>query len=53
MDRKTIIFTVEVSIENGTSVVWQKEVRKVRKILKDQIGSIPSAKVIKIDSKEK
>jgi len=52
MDRKTVTFIVIVSIENSANVIWQKEIRKIRKILKDEIGSLPAAKVIKIDSRE-
>jgi len=52
MERKTVTFTVIVSIANDTENVWQKDIRKVRKILKEQIGSIPAVKVLKIDTKE-
>lgn len=52
MDRKNITFTVVASIVNNEEHIWQKDARKVRKILKDEIGNIPNVKVIKIDSKE-
>jgi hypothetical protein len=52
MNRINVTFVVSVSITNDGDGIWQKEIRKIRKILKDQIGSIPNAKVIKIDTRE-
>jgi len=52
MDRKTVTFTVVASIVVDGNRIWQKNIREVRRILKEQIGSIPDVKVIKIDTKE-
>jgi hypothetical protein len=54
MKYKTVEFTVLISISNDDGErSWQKDVRWARKILKEQIGSIPDVKIIKIDTKEK
>jgi hypothetical protein len=54
MKYKTVEFTVLISIASDDGErSWQKDVRWARKILKEQIGSIPDVKIIKIDTKEK
>jgi hypothetical protein len=52
MERKTIVFTVAVSVEHESEHSWQKGVREIRKILKETIGNVPQLKVLKIDTKE-
>ena len=52
MERKTIVFTVAVSVEYESEHSWQKGVKEIRKILKKTIGNVPEMKVLKIDSKE-
>jgi len=51
-NRKTIVFTVITSIAYIDENAWQKDVRQIRRILKETIGSCPNMKVLKIDSKE-
>ncbi len=48
---KTIVYTVITSI-SGDTKNWQKNVREVRKVLKEQIGNIPNVKILKLDTKE-
>lgn len=52
MERKTIIFTVVVSVVHDNENSWLRSIRAIRKILKEQIGRVPEMKVLKIDSKE-
>ena len=52
MDRKTVTFTVVASIVVDGNKIWQKNIREIRRILKEQIGSIPDVKVLKIDTHE-
>jgi hypothetical protein len=50
--RKTITFTVMVSIASKDEHSWLKNVRLVRKELKENIGRYSDMKILKIDSKE-
>ena len=52
MERKTVVFTVVVSVVFEGDRPWQKNVRIVRKELKERIGSYPDMKVLSIDTKE-
>ncbi len=50
--RKTVVFTVVTSVTFTEEIAWQKDVRQIRKILKEEIGKCHNMKVLKIDSKE-
>lgn len=52
MNRKTVIFTMAVSVENDSEDSWVRSVRKIRKTLKEEIGRVPEMKVLKVESKE-
>ena len=51
VERKTMTYTVITSITYDTEGSWLKNVRTIRKILKETIGKYPDMKVLKIDSK--
>jgi L-lysine 2,3-aminomutase len=52
MERKIVTFTVVTSIVVNGNRPYVKDIREVRRILKEQIGNIPDVKIIRIDSKE-
>lgn len=51
MGKKTIIYTVETTIEYGDDADWKMKTREIRSIIKRIINQNSTMKIKKIDSK--
>jgi len=52
MERKTITFEIVASIVKDSEHAWLRNVRQIRKTLKQVLQQYPDIKILKIDSKE-
>lgn len=52
MERKTITFEIVASIVKDSEHAWLRNVRQIRKTMKQVLQQYPDIKILKIDSKE-
>ena len=51
MNKKTIVYTVETTIQYGDEADWKMKAREVRSIIKQIINQNSNMKINKIDSR--
>ena len=49
---RTVTYIVSTTVTYDKDTIWQKNVRLIRKILKETIMQYPEMKILKIESKE-